>query len=282
VINCKECLVNSQCECSIAQSDCSSGLWTAKNKDGTKPLPLENSTDIPPYTILFYPNQTGKVNVTARCFDAFPKSRSNSTEVSVVKQFLICPAEAWVNTPTSCEINNCNLGFANAIQDNVILANPSFTSTPFNITFTAPRVGEVNVTAFCENPVRPSAKAVVKILTTGTATTTPVVGTFTCTNFKCVNTQDTEWECSCTYSNKVGQDIIFQFTFAKSGQVVGIPPAPRDNIVGPGTALVSRIFDCSNVDSGTYMVSWKAYRDETKRNPIAWSTPVSELPQIDC
>jgi hypothetical protein len=256
-------------------------LWTAKNKVNT-PLPAENATDIPPYTILFYPNQIGTVNVTARCFDAFPKSRSNSTTVTVMNPFLICPADSLVNVPTSCQINNCNSGSALAVQDNTILANPSFASTPFNITFTATKVGDVNVSAICENPYRPTARAVVRILGFVTTTTTPMHGTFTCTNFRCDNVQDTEWKCSCTYNNKVGQDVVFQFIFAKNGQVVQVPPAPKHNTVGSGTALVSNVFDCSTVDSGNYIVSWKAYLDENKRNPIAWSTPSSELPQINC
>ena len=279
VISCKDCLVNSQCECSISQSDCSSGLWTAKNKVDT-PLPHENTTDIPPYTILFYPNQTGSVNVTARCFDAFPKSRSNSTEVPVLNPFLVCPPSAPVNTPTSCQISNCNSGFANVVQNNVILAGPSFTSSPFSLTFTAPNVGTASITAVCQNPARPSITATVQILG-ATTTTAPPQGIFTGTDFKCVRT-DGSWECSFLYNNKVGQDIIVQFIFAKDGKVETVPPAPKSNTVGSGSAVTKVTLECSSVDSGNYVVSWKAYRDETKRNPIAWSTPSSELPQIDC
>jgi len=284
VINCKQCYAKSECSCSIATSDCIEGLWTVSSKEGTPP-PLTStiSSNIPPHTVNFTPNTTGKVNVTARCFDAPPKFRSNSTIIDVLNPFLVCQEQGFVNQEVQCTVSNCNSGLYSVTLDTDSLTSGEITSSPFTIKFTSGKIGDAKVSASCSIPSIPIETRTVKILTSLiTATTTPLPGTFTGTGFKCAKIDSNTWECSFLYDNKVGQDVVVQFLFAKTnGEVLATPPAPRHNIASSGNGVAKVIFDCTSVDSGRYTVSWKAYRDELKRNPIAWSTS-SELQQIDC
>jgi len=289
-ISCNTCIVNSQCQCSIDQSSCGTGFFTVQNAQGN-PLPLTVGNPIPPYTVYFYPNQTGSVNATARCFDPFPGTRTNSVTVPVLNPFLICPSSATVNVQTSCQVNNCNSGYIQAVENNVLLGQSPFTSSPFTLAFTPPSVGTVNVTAFCQGPFIPLTTATIPVVTGTTAppiTQPPVIGTFTGSNFQCSPKIGTKITCSFTYTNKYTnafgqlQDIIVQFNFANNGVVVqNVQGNPVT--AGPGTNVAQITFDCSLYNSGVYIVSWKAYADETRTNPIAWSTnsPIP-LPQAVC
>jgi len=281
-INCNTCLVNSQCECTVAQSDCTNGVMSVTNKNNN-PLPAPNATVVgQPMDLVYYPKQTGSVNVTALCFDPFPKSRGNSTEVPVLNPFIVCPSQGLVNVPLSCQVNNCNSGYVQAVQNNALLGSSSFTSTSFTLTFTAQTVGSVSVSASCNSPPIPLTTVSIPILSgLGTTTTTAAIGTFTGTNFQCIKL-DGSWQCSFAYNNKAGQDIIVQFSFANSGVVAQPPNTPTYTIAGQGSSIAKVTFDCNLNDPGTYVVSWKAYRDETRRNPIAWAAPSSSLPQVDC
>jgi len=258
------------------------GVWSVSNKEGT-PLTSTVSQNIPPHSVNFTPNTTGKLNVTARCFDAPPKFRSNSTLIDVLNPFLICPEQGFVNQEVQCTVNNCNSGLYSVSLDSNSLASGTIANSLYTIKFTSGKIGDAKVSASCSSPSIPLETRTVKILTSlVTTTSTAVPGTFIGNGFKCVKIDATTWECSFLYNNKVGQDVVVQFLFAKaSGEVLQTPPAPRHNIVGSGSAVTKVLFDCSSVDSGRYTVSWKAYRDEIKRNPIAWSVS-PDLQQIDC
>lgn len=290
IINCNTCIVNSQCQCSIDSSSCNNGFFTAQNVQGS-PLSAQIGNFIPPYQISFNPNQTGSVNVTARCFDPFPGTRANSTTVPVLNQFLICPSSANVNIPTSCQVNNCNSGYIQAVENNALLAQSPFASSPFTLAFTATSVGTVNVTAFCQNPVIPFATATIPVVTGVSPppiTQPPATGTFTGVNFQCSPKIGTQITCSFTYTNKFTnalgqpQDVIVQFNFANNGVVEqNVQGSPVT--AGPGTNIAQITFDCSLHNSGTYVVSWKAYADESRTNPIAWSTnSPNPLPEASC
>ena len=289
VISCNQCLINGQCQCSVSPNDCSSGLITAANLQNN-PLPNQGYAIIPAsYTVNFYPNQTGTVNVTVYCNDP-SRPRTNTTVVSVLNQFLICPSDTFVYVQSSCQVNNCNSGYVQAVEGSTLLSQSSFTSNPFNLSFTAPNVGNVNVTAFCNNPYLPVSYANVRVLTPigpgpGPTTPAPVGGTFVGTGFTCspIDGSSTRYTCGFTYTNNYyGKPVFVMFTFSSAG-VVAQPAQQYVSQAGPGgPAIVSTTFDCNQVDSGNYQVTWKAFSDDSYRTAIAWFRSSDPIPQINC
>jgi hypothetical protein len=124
---------------------------------------------------------------------------------------------------------------------------------------------------------------------TSTTTTTPAIGTFVGTNFQCSPKIGTKVTCTFAYTNKYTnafgqpQAIIVQFNFAANNGVVVQNVQGSPITASPGTNVAQITFDCTLYDPGVYVVSWKAYPDESRTNPIAWSTnsPIS-LPQANC
>lgn len=287
VINCNPCVVNNQCQCSVSQSDCNSGLLSATNLQNN-PLQSPATAIIPiSYSINFYPNQTGSVNVTAYCVDPSPRSRANTTTVNVLSQFLTCPSSTLVNTQTTCQVNNCNSGYAQAVENNNLLAQSNFASNPYVINFIPPSTGDVNVTAFCSNPQLPMSAADVKVLTaigTGTSQPTPPIGTFVSTGFACTQVSGSSWRCTLNYNNNYGSPVFVLFSFSDTSTGIVVQPSQQlSATAGTGSGSAQTTFDCSQVNSGTYKVIWKAYSDDTYTNPISWLRPVTDgVPNVQC
>ena len=284
-ISCSPCYANSACNCSIPSNSCNNGGWFVKNLNGN-PLPVSNVSTIPPYSVYFFPNQTGTVNVTASCMDAFPNNRTNSTTVTVQNPFLVCPPTCTVNTACTCTVNNCNSGLFLALFNNTAISVQTFSANPYTAAFTPTQIGNVTVVATCNNPLLPSVTASISIIgnvtTTTTTSTPPVQGSFTHSNFKCLRgTDNTKWTCSISYSNQVGQPA---FVFFDLFNVAGKRLDSKSVTASPttvGSAVAAQIFDCSIEGLGTYSVTFKVYQTETRVSPIDWSNSL-ETQTVSC
>jgi hypothetical protein len=278
IITCPTCFANTACSCSIPSNSCGSGEWIAQNLNNN-PLPTINITTIPPYTVYFFPNQTGTVNVTAHCFDV-TNPRSNSTTVTVQNPVLVCPASCAPSSSCTCTVNNCNSGLflATSSASNAVIAVQPFSTNPYSATFTAPQTGVVNVVATCDNPLLPSAKAIIQIGGTSTTTSTSVVpGAFTHSNFRCLQVGN-KWTCTISYNNQVGQAAsLVYFLFSQNAY-----KNSKSVTISSGSGVSSPVvFDCGVEGSGTYSVSLKVYLSDLRINPIDWSLS-TETQTVSC
>jgi hypothetical protein len=279
ILTCPACYANSACSCSISSNSCNNGAWFAKNLN-SNPLPQINITTIPPYTVYFYPNQTGTVNATAQCFDIFPNNRTNSTTVTVQNPFLVCPSTCAVNSACTCTVNNCNSGLFLAVFNNTALSTQPFSTNPYTATFTPTQIGTVSAIATCDNPLLPSVKANIQIVGIGNVTTTTttqiISGSFTHSGFRCVQGGN-RWTCTINYNNQAGQSVFIFYDLFNAGKRTD----SKSSTVNTGSGVSSVIFDCVSEGPGTYSVTVKAYLTETRANPIDWST-TSETQTITC
>ncbi len=277
-ITCPTCFANTACSCSIPSNSCGLGGWIVQNLNNN-PLPLINITTIPPYTVYFFPNQTGTVNVTTSCFDS-ANPRSNSTTVSVQQPLLVCPQTCAPNSQCSCTVNGCSSGLflATSTLSNAVISVLPFTSNPYTATFNAPSSGSVNVVTTCDNPLLPSAKATIQIGTT-TGTTSPTIppGAFTHSNFRCLQVAN-KWTCTLNYNNQVGQVASLVYSIFSQNKYADA----KSVTVGTGSGVSSPvIFDCGIEGSGTYSVSFKVYLTDLRNNAIDWSLS-TEAQTISC
>jgi len=286
---CSLCSANSACTCSVPSNSCNNGFWSVQNLFGT-PLPQLNITTIPPYIVFYFPNQTGTVNATANCFDAFPNNRSNSTLVTVLNPFLACPQTCDINSQCTCTVNNCNSGLFFAVFNNSVFSFQPFATNPYQASFTQSQTGNVTVISTCDSPQMPSARASIQInsgtITSSTTTTTtnssipPVSGTFSHSNFVC-SQAGSKWTCTLNYDNEVGQQVFLYFDAYAAGKIAQTSSS-ISLTTGPGQTFTS--FDCSSalLSGGSYVVSFKVYQTQTRNNnPIDWSTS-KEVQYIRC
>ena len=237
-------------------------------------MPQINITTIPPYTVYFFPNQTGTVGVTASCFDVFPNNRSNSTTVTVQNPFLVCPTSCIVNSACSCIINNCNSGLFLAVLSNSAFPPQPFSTNPYTATITPTQTGTLTAIATCDNPLLPSTKASISIVgggnVTTTTTTTIVPNVFTHSGFKCLQ-GGSKWTCTINYNNQVGQPVIVFFDLFNSMRA-RIDTKSATLSIGSGVSSPV-IFDCGVEGAGTYSVTFKVYGTDSRViPPIDWST----------
>ena len=115
--------------------------------------------------------------------------------------------------------------------------------------------------------------------TTTTTTTPPAMTNFTANNFTCSNISS-GFSCGLYYNNYLGEDAVAIFLFSNTNGDVVSSGAPTASQISNST---STYFFCSAVPSGSYYVSWKAYRlsDSVLSNAVAWSKS-SERQIITC
>jgi len=95
-----------------------------------------------------------------------------------------------------------------------------------------------------------------------------VVGSFTGSNFSCACTSSGRVRCSLQYNNQLGEKAQILFLLKKgNGEVADHTVVEVDQ--GSGTA--EAYFDCPVGESGTYCVSWRAYRKQDTTFPLPFS-----------
>jgi len=279
VITCPQCSANSPCTCSIPSNSCNNGAWLITNLN-SNPLPQINITTIPPYTVYFYPNQTGTVNATANCFDAFPNNRTNATTVTVQNSFLTCPSSCVVNSQCSCTVNGCSSGLFLATFNNAAISTQPFSSNPYTATFTPTQTGTVTAVSTCNNPLLPSVNATIQIVTGSTVSPPPGSGGFSHSNFKCVQT-GSRWICTINYNNQLSPAQTAFLFFDASLQGV-VKQSSKSIPISTGTGVSSPYtFDCGTLGTGSYAVTFKVYQTETRIGPVDWAK-VREQQTITC
>jgi len=263
-IQCDECFANSKCKCTLT-TGCTNGIWSLQNTQGT---PLSSSLSqqfpqTPPATVEFTPNNTGTITVRAMCWT----NNQVLTYTLQVKQRLVkCDDECTVNNNCYCSVTGCLDGtFTAVLGDTVLKWKDPIGSTSYSISFIPEKVGTIDVDVNCNNPVK-----------SGTAQI-PVTGKvgkkFSASNFKSKQI-DNSYKLTLDYINNLNEDVIIVFT--KNGDAVN-----KKFTAEPGSGTASVTFDCDTLESGSYMISWKAYKSSNKEDPIAWSTP-DEMKEIEC
>jgi hypothetical protein len=114
--------------------------------------------------------------------------------------------------------------------------------------------------------------------TSSTTTTTPQAS-FSGTNFTC-SLASGVWSCRFDYSNSLGEKAVIVFLYADSNGNIVSSPAP---VVEQGSGSTGSMFYCSSFPSGSYFVTWKAYKlsDSSLSDPVKWSK-ANERQTITC
>lgn len=194
-INCNECIVNSLCSCSI-QADCTDGKWLISNSEGN---PLTSSPIrefIPPLSINFTPNSTGKVNVTGKCYSPIPSE--NFFIVNITEKFFNCPSSCYKSNDCVCTVKGCNSGLFTASQGNATLASILITSNVASYKFTPTSIDVVNASAICIDPSKPLTSYIIPVYVNATTTTTTTSTTTTTTESTTTTTTEETTETTTT------------------------------------------------------------------------------------
>jgi len=270
-ISCGACEAGLTCSCSLSGT-CNKGNWVLSNSQGT-PLSQTLRSAIPPLTFTYVANDSGTILAEATCADP---ANYNFTTVTVTPKFLTCQDSCNTGVDCICQIRDCTSGVA-YVSNSVGTPIPTLLSFQFNgnyaLKFQATQGGEVEVRAICDNPVK-SVKSTIKINGTTTTTTPPTTGIFTVSNFACSPLSGTTgaYKCSASYNNGLNENVvlIMLVSLKSSGAVKTYTPFTLPQIQDQ----ISTNYYCSILGTGTYYVSWQAYRqsDSLQVNPIAWST----------
>jgi hypothetical protein len=285
-ISCGSCEAGLSCSCSLSGT-CNRGNWVLSNQQST-PLTQTLRSAIPPMTFNYIANDSGTILAEATCADP---ANYNSTTVTVTPKFLTCPSSCNVNTDCTCVAKNCNSGdiyVTNSQGTPIAGTPPSFKITGGNYaaTFKATQTGSVDVRAICDDPLpSKSVKATITINGTGTTTVPPISGSFSVSSFSCTQLSGTTgaYKCEIYYNNGLNENVILVYVMTlrstgavkKEGLITFTLPQAQDK--------TSTNYYCSTLGTGTYYLSWQAYRqsDSLQINPISWST-ASEMQAIVC
>jgi hypothetical protein len=276
-INCTTCNAGTRCNCTFSEI-CNSGSWMLTNQEGT-PLNLNGtpksvSGPIPPSRIEFIPNGTGKILVEAVCSNP---SKHNDTTLEVREKVLDCPSTCEVKKDCRCVVYLCNSGklFVQNHEGTPLtseIIGESFAGT-YERTFQPSNIGKIAVRAICYNPEDKTTPSpfIITVVPQVTTTTTPV-SQFTVPNFQCLQSGQI-WNCNLNYNNGLipAENVVLILTFADktTGRVKATQSFPN---LGSGSGSIPTYsFNCANHGTGTYYVSWRAYKQSDMTNPINWS-----------
>ncbi|MEM5829291.1 MAG: hypothetical protein QW040_00415 [Candidatus Aenigmatarchaeota archaeon] len=266
-IQCEECYARSECECTLTTA-CQNGLWMLQNKEA-KPLSSTITLQLPPTTIQFEPNASGKILITALCFKD-SKIETTQYTLEVKEPFLECDKNCEVLKPCTCRVRGCSDGRFSAVLGTTLLKwREKIDTKDFATSFISDKTGVVEVSVVCYNPVVHVEREI-------------VIGgkieprkTFSLSNFH-LTSLDSSYRIKLDYSNKFEEEVVIVLTLNKNGKAVNKKyVAP----IGEGTA--SYLIDCKELGSGKYLISWKAFKASDTKNPILWSK-LGEMRNITC
>jgi len=263
-IECKECYARSECECEF-KGNCEKGVWYLEKKE-KNPI---NTTIIPlpPSTIQFTPQESGKILIQLGCFSPLG---SYSYELEVKEPFLECSQVCKVGELCECRVNGCANGRFTALFKSTIIKRENILTTSYKASFIPQDPGIIEVEAFCLAPIKTENTSIVVVEEKKPETTT-------FENFRS-RKEESKHRVMLDYENNLLEPLIIVFTLSKEGEAINekIEAKARTQ----DTALA--VFDCKTLGlSGTYTVSWKAFKSSDKQVPIAWSK-VEDLVKITC
>jgi hypothetical protein len=217
----------------------------------------------------FETNQSGKISVRAICFRDSTTDSYGPYVLEVKEPFLDCDKECKVLEPCECRVNGCNDGYFNAIMGTTLLSREKIGRTSYSTSFISEKSGVVDVSVVCSNPAR---YAETQVLISGI---TPPGKMFSVSNFNSKEI-DGKYKVMLDYNNNLGEDVIIVFTASKEGFAIS-----NTTVASPGSGTSYVIFYCKYLGTGSFQVTWKAFKSSDKKNPIAWSKP-EEMVSIEC
>jgi len=266
VIQCQECYARSKCECSLT-TPCNNGFWVLQNKEAN-PLSSIITREIPPTTIQFEPNASGKILITTICYKD-SQVETNQYTLEVKEPFLECDEDCEVLKPCECYVRGCKDGsFTAVLGNNVLKWKEKITTTDFVTSFISDKPGIVDVSVQCYDPMIYAEK---EVPLGGEIRPTRV---FSACIFGSTSLQ-VSYRIKLDYSNRLEEDVIIILTLSKNGKATN-----KKYVAEPGDGTANYLIDCEEF-SGTYSVSWKAFKSSDRQNPIVWSKP-EEMVTLTC
>ncbi|MFB6076409.1 MAG: PKD domain-containing protein [Candidatus Aenigmatarchaeota archaeon] len=170
-IECEDCEAGMNCDCSISNGECNTGLWIVRGSAMRIPL----VDDYPPEKVTFKPDKQGEVKALFICFEPRPPQTARARS-NVKQKFISCPEECMTGEKCQCQINNCDNGYifvrqqeGQPLTDDIF--EPFSNCQTCSKGFTPVGPGKVRVTAICESTKKSAGPLFINI-SGGTSTTT--------------------------------------------------------------------------------------------------------------